>query len=258
MHWLPCVCRPDAMQRFEIWNPPPGALPGRGTARLTAGDARRPDFRGMALISDAYLSRWRRRPQTGVPFEPVTAEGRGYSRSSASSGSIGRILRCSATGTGTPEVPSGAWPERVLLHAGTRSPAWRPDLKDRPVVGRGRDASYGPAPCGRHAAASTRRSRRGRSDLLFHTAVFPVIAGVRRSSAPLTSLPRSASTMRSSTALSTSTGGTWNAGARANLRPRPWPAVVAGRVCPGGANTCRQGGGAPRPRALRVAREEEF
>lgn len=75
----------------------------------------------MALISDAYLAPPAAKAAArGVPFEPVTAEGRG--------GYVEflRLIRerrpdltvLGATGHGqTPEIPLGSLAERVLLYA---------------------------------------------------------------------------------------------------------------------------------------------
>ena len=176
-------------QRFEDMEP---GLPERyqeeerlGSLRATHDDL---ISGGMALISDAYLAPLEAKAAArGVPFEPVTAEGRGYVE-------ILRLLRehrpdlavLGATGHGqTPEVPLGSLAERVLLYAGTgdlllvRRP-W--DLRNRPVVVGvdGSDASY--AALERAAAIASAFDAPLEAvavyDPFFHTAVFPVIAGV--------------------------------------------------------------------------------
>jgi len=143
---------------------------------------------GMALISDAYLAPLAAKAAArGVPFEPVTAEGRGYVE-------VLRLIQehrpdltvLGATGHGqTPEVPLGSLAERVLLHAGTRDLLLvrRPwDLKDRPVVVGvdGSDASYAALHRAAAIAAAFDAPLEAVAvyDPFFHTAVFPVIAGV--------------------------------------------------------------------------------
>ncbi|MDD3932685.1 MAG: universal stress protein [Methanoculleus sp.] len=176
-------------QRFEDMEP---GLPERyrEEERLDGLRATHDDLisGGMALISDAYLAPLAAKAAArGVPFEPVTAEGRGYVE-------VLRLIRehrpdltvLGATGHGqTPEVPLGSLAGRVLLHAGTRDLLLvrRPwDLKNRPVVVGvdGSDASYAAL----HRAATIAAAfdapleAVAAYDPFFHTAVFPVIAGV--------------------------------------------------------------------------------
>lgn len=176
-------------QRFEDMEP---GLPERyqeeerlGSLRATHDDL---ISGGMALISDAYLAPLAAKAAArGVPFEPVTAEGRGYVE-------VLRLIQehrpdltvLGATGHGqTPEVPLGSLAERVLLHAGTRDLLLvrRPwDLKDRPVVVGvdGSDASYAALHRAAAIAAAFDAPLEAVAvyDPFFHTAVFPVIAGV--------------------------------------------------------------------------------
>lgn len=176
-------------QRFEDMEP---GLPERyqeeerlGSLRATHDDL---ISGGMALISDAYLAPLAAKAAArGVPFEPVTTEGRGYVE-------VLRLIQehrpdltvLGATGHGqTPEVPLGSLAERVLLHAGTRDLLLvrRPwDLKDRPVVVGvdGSDASYAALHRAAAIAAAFDAPLEAVAvyDPFFHTAVFPVIAGV--------------------------------------------------------------------------------
>ncbi|NLA39733.1 MAG: universal stress protein, partial [Methanomicrobiales archaeon] len=176
-------------QRFEDMEP---GLPGRyqeeerlDSLRVTHDDL---ISRGMALISDAYIAPLAAKAAArGIPFEPVTAEGRGYVE-------VLRLIRerrpdlvvLGATGHGqTPEVPLGSLAERVLLYGGTgdlllvRRP-W--NLKGRPVVVGvdGSDAGY--AALRRAAAVASAFDAPLEAvavyDPFFHSAVFPVIAGI--------------------------------------------------------------------------------
>jgi len=174
-------------QRFEDMEP---GLPGRyqeeerlGSLRATHDDL---ISGGMALISDAYLAPLAAKAAArGIPFEPVTAEGRGYVE-------VLRLIRerrpdltvLGATGHGqAPEVPLGSLAERVLLYAGDgdllliRRP-W--DLKGRPVVVGvdGSDAGYAALHRAATIAVASGAPLEAVAvyDPFFHSAVFPVIA----------------------------------------------------------------------------------
>lgn len=176
-------------QRFEDMEP---GLPKRyreeerlGSLRATHDDL---ISGGMALISDAYLTSLAGKAAArGVPFEPVTAEGRGYVE-------ILRLIRehrpdltvLGATGHGqTPEIPLGSLAERVLLHARegdlllVRQP-W--NLKNRPIVVGvdGSDGSYAALHRAATIAAAFDAPLEAVAvyDPFFHAGVFPVIADV--------------------------------------------------------------------------------
>ena len=176
-------------RRFEDMEP---GLPERyqeeerlGSLRATHDDL---ISGGMALISDAYLAPLAAKAtERSIPFEPVTAEGRGYVE-------ILRFIRehrpdlaiLGATGHGqTPEVPMGSLAERVLLYAGTgdlllvRRP-W--NLKGRPIVvgvdgsAAGYTALYRAATIA--AAFDAPLEAVAVYDPYFHGGVFPVIADI--------------------------------------------------------------------------------
>ncbi|WP_221056364.1 universal stress protein [Methanoculleus chikugoensis] len=174
-------------QRFEDMEP---GLPERyreeerlGPLRATHDDL---ISGGMALISDAYLAPPAAKAAArGVPFEPVTAEGRGYVE-------FLRLIRerrpdltvLGATGHGqTPEIPLGSLAERVLLYAreGDLLLVRRPwNLKNRPVVVGvdGSDASYAALHRAATIAAAFDAPLEAVAvyDPFFHAGVFPVIA----------------------------------------------------------------------------------
>ena len=174
-------------QRFEDMEP---GLPDRyqEVERLDSLRATHDDLisDGMALISDAYLAPLATEADLrGIPFEPVTAEGRGYVE-------VLRLIReyrpdlvvLGATGHGqTPEVPLGSLTERVLLHgdAGDLLLVRRPwSLKNRPVVVGIDGSSAGYAALHRAATIATAFDAPlevvAVYDPFFHATVFPVIA----------------------------------------------------------------------------------
>lgn len=143
---------------------------------------------GMALISDAYLAPLAAKAAArGIPFEAITAEGRGYVE-------ILRLIQeqrpdlvvLGATGHGqTPEVPLGSLAERVLLYGSAsdlllvRRP-W--NLKGRPIVVGvdGSDAGYAALHRAATIAAAFGAPLEAVAvyDPYFHAGVFPVIADV--------------------------------------------------------------------------------
>jgi len=176
-------------QRFEDMEP---GLPERyqeeerlGSLRATHDDL---ISGGMALISDAYLAPLATKATArGVPFEPVTAEGRGYVE-------ILRLIRerrpdlavLGATGHGeTPEVPLGSLAERALLYArdGDLLLVRRPwNLRNRPIVVGVDGSGAGYAALARAAAIASAFDAPLEAvavyDPFFHSSVFPVIADI--------------------------------------------------------------------------------
>ena len=143
---------------------------------------------GMELISDAYLAPLAAKAAArDIPFEAITAEGRGYIE-------ILRLIQeqrpdlvvLGATGHGqTLEVPLGSLAERVLLYGSTSDlllirRLW--SLKGRPIVVGvdGSDAGYAALHRAAAIAAAFDAPLEAVAvyDPYFHAGVFPVIADV--------------------------------------------------------------------------------